>query len=112
MQAYSRVVTQPTMIDEYALEAGQRLFVCFAAANRDPRHYPDADRLDFSRNAADHVAFGYTEHVCLGRNQAIPEMTELLTQLLDKADTLRLIEAERWFNNSLRGFARLWVEFS
>jgi cytochrome P450 len=109
VQAFSRVVTQSTTIDGYELNPGQRLLVCFAAANRDPRHYPDPDRFDISRASTDHVAFGHAEHVCLGRNLAILELTELLTQLLEKVDSIRLIEAARGFNNGLRGFAKLQV---
>jgi cytochrome P450 len=58
------------------------------------------------------MAFGYAEHVCLGRNLAILELTELLTQLLEKVDRIRLIEAVRGYNNALRGFATLRVQLA
>ena len=109
VQAFSRVAIRDCEIDGYEVKAGQRLLVCFAAANRDERHYPDPDRFDMSRSAADHLAFGYSEHVCLGRNLATLELTTLLSELLDQVESVTLLEAQRGFNNSLRGFAKLRV---
>jgi cytochrome P450 len=109
VQAFSRVATRDCDIDGYEVKAGQRLLVCFAAANRDERHYADPDRFDMARNAVDHLAFGYAEHVCLGRNLATLELTMLLTELLNQVERITLLEAQRGFNNGLRGFARLRV---
>ncbi len=109
VQAFSRVATQDCEIDGYEVKAGRRLLICFAAANRDERHYPDPDRFDMSRSAADHLAFGHAEHVCLGRNLATLELTMLLTELLSQVERITLLEAERGFNNGLRGFAKLRV---
>lgn len=109
VQAFSRVAIHDCEIDGYAVSAGQRLLVCFAAANRDERHYPDPDRFDMSRSAADHLAFGFAEHVCLGRNLATLELTMLLTELLNQVERITLLEAKRGFNNGLRGFAMLRV---
>jgi cytochrome P450 len=112
VQAFSRVATHDSEIDGYEVKGGQRLLVCYAAANRDERHYPDPDRFDMSRSAADHLAFGYSEHVCLGRNLATLELTMLLTELLNQVEHITLLEAQRGFNNGLRGFARLRVSLS
>lgn len=112
VQAFSRVATGDCQIDGYEVKAGQRLLVCFAAANRDERHYPDPDRFDMSRHAADHLAFGYSEHVCLGRNLATLELTMLLTELLNQVECITLLEPVRGFNNGLRGFAKLRVALS
>jgi cytochrome P450 len=38
-----------------------------AAANRDPDHFSDPDRLDVGReNASDQISFGGGRHFCLG----------------------------------------------
>lgn len=109
VQAFSRVVTEDSEIDGYEVRSGQRLHVCFASANRDERHYQNPDRFDLSRKAPDHFAFGYAEHVCLGRNLATLELNVLLTALLDHVERLTLLETERGFNNGLRGFSKLRV---
>ena len=46
---------------------GEVVSMLFGAANRDPRVFSDADRLDVARaNAAEHIGFGGGIHVCLG----------------------------------------------
>lgn len=107
VQAFSRVTTQDVVIDGTPIPAGKRLFVSYASANRDERHYSDPDTFNIDRNASDHLSFGYDEHLCLGRNLATLEMTMLLTELVDKVDKLTLISADRHLHNTLRGFARL-----
>lgn len=107
VQAFSRVATCDTVIDGAQLAKGDRLLLAYASANRDERHYLDPDRFDIHRNAADHLAFGYSEHLCLGRNLATLEMTLLLAEFVDKVEHLSLDHAVRDKNNSLRGFATL-----
>lgn len=111
VQAFSRVATHDAEIDGYRIQAGQRLLVCYGSANRDERHYADPDRFDVRRNATDHLAFGYGEHVCLGRNLAALELTMMLTELLNQVERITLLEAERGLNNGLRGFSKLQVRF-
>ena len=106
-QAFSRLTTRGTIIGGVIVPVGTWLMVSFAAANRDERHYANPDRFDIRRDAGDHLAFGYKEHVCLGRNLAMLEITSLLTVLVDRVERLELIDARRGINNSLRGFERL-----
>jgi cytochrome P450 len=64
------------------IPAGARVSVMLAAANRDPRQFPDPHRLDVTReNARTHIAFGNALHVCLGSPLARVEIVSLLTEL-------------------------------
>jgi biflaviolin synthase len=36
------------------------------AANRDPRAYPEPDRVELERRGPPHLTFGYGAHLCLG----------------------------------------------
>ncbi|MHA7961212.1 cytochrome P450 family protein [Streptomyces sp. L500] len=48
------------------LPAGSPVIAGIAAANRDPRRWPDASRLDITREGPRHVGFGHGLHNCLG----------------------------------------------
>jgi cytochrome P450 len=107
VQAFSRLTTADTELGGSPVAAGKRLFVCFASANRDERHYADPDRFDVRRDATDHLAFGIQEHSCLGRSLAALEMTMVLTALVERVERLSLVGMRREMNNSLRGLKRL-----
>ena len=49
-----------------AVPEGSVMLLLTAAANRDEREFPDADRFDIHRKIGHHVAFGYGVHFCLG----------------------------------------------
>ncbi|MDQ1105682.1 cytochrome P450 [Nocardioides zeae] len=64
------------------IPAGARVAVMLAAANRDPRQFPDPHRLDLTReNAKTHLGFGNALHVCLGSPVARVEVASLLSEL-------------------------------
>jgi cytochrome P450 len=109
VQAFSRVSVQEAEIGGSIVPAGKRLFVSFASAGRDERHYRNPETFDIERPSSDHLALGYGPHVCLGRNLATLEMSILLSELLERVERLSLVEATRQVHNSLRGFDDLRV---
>ena len=48
------------------IRRGEMVMPFMAAANRDPRQFPDPDTLDVRRQFDRHVAFAYGIHFCLG----------------------------------------------
>jgi cytochrome P450 len=66
------------------IPAGKPVLLCAAAANRDPRVFPDPDRFDIDRvRNAQHFAFGQGIHTCLGKALARMECEIALQYLLD-----------------------------
>ncbi|MGW7517383.1 cytochrome P450 [Streptomyces sp. NPDC054796] len=106
---FSRVLTEDHVIDGIALPAGSRVALLYGSANRDERHYPDAERFDITRRASDHLAFGRGEHVCVGMHLARLEMSTLLDRLLDRVSRFETVASTPLVNNGLRGLEHLEV---
>src|SRR5688572_11307928 len=64
--AQVRIVQEPQVFHGRQLQPGERVFIFMNAANRDPRAYPDPDRLDVDRSGVPHLTFGFGAHICLG----------------------------------------------
>jgi cytochrome P450 len=64
--AQVRIVLAAHELHGKALRPGERVFLMMNAANRDPRAFPDAERLDLRRNGVAHLTFGFGAHLCLG----------------------------------------------
>jgi cytochrome P450 len=66
VQGLFRATTRPVNLGGVDLPEGDTLLISFASANRDPRHFPEAERFDIERRPVDHLAFGHGIHHCLG----------------------------------------------
>jgi hypothetical protein len=67
------------------IPAGKPVFLCGAAANRDPDAFTDADVFDIDRDRAEaqNLGLGYGIHSCLGAALARMESAIALDKLLD-----------------------------
>jgi len=75
------------------IRAGESVTLAMGAANRDPRKFPDPDRLDLRRDAGGHLALGHGVHQCLGQQLARVEMRAAFPALLTRLPGLRLAVA-------------------
>jgi cytochrome P450 len=66
VRASARAVTTDVTVGGTVLPAGTVTLLLYAAANRDPRRFPDPDRFDPGRAERRHLAFGHGPHHCLG----------------------------------------------
>ena len=82
VHAFARKVTRDVQVEGSLIPAGSRAAVLFAAGNRDPRHYENAEVFDVRRNPVDHLAFGYGIHGCAGQGLARLEAHAVLAALL------------------------------
>ncbi|KOV60531.1 cytochrome P450 [Streptomyces sp. MMG1121] len=77
-------------IDGQVIRAGDGVVLAGDIANRDPEAFPDPYRLDITRNARHHVAFGYGVHQCLGQPLARIELQVAFSTLHSRVPTLQL----------------------
>ena len=110
-QHFSRVAAERVEVAGVTIEAGERVAVMYASANRDERQYPDPDRFDIRRNPAGHLAFGSGLHVCAGQSLAKMELRAVLDALMEQVGAISVGEPVRKVNNVLRGLARLPASF-
>ena len=90
VQGFFRVATKDATVGDAEVPAGGRLLLHWAAANRDPQHYPNPEEFQLRRNPLDHMAFGYGLHGCAGQGLARMEAVTLLTVLADRVEHLEL----------------------
>jgi len=77
-----RTTTEDVEVGGVAIPADSLVVLSLAGANRDPRFLTGADRLDVTRDAGGHLAFGHGVHHCLGAPLARMEMRIAFPALL------------------------------
>jgi 4-methoxybenzoate monooxygenase (O-demethylating) len=108
VQAFFRTTSRAVNLAGVPLEAGEKLLVFFASANRDPRKWDDPDAFDIRRRSGAHVAFGLGIHRCVGEALAELEGEILLNELAQRVRSIAPAgEPVLHLNNSLRSFARI-----
>ncbi|MEM9749252.1 MAG: cytochrome P450, partial [Actinomycetota bacterium] len=113
VQFTRRIAKEPVEVAGETLDAGTVLMLCFASANRDPRHWgPTAHRFDVGRpNANGHVSFGGGPHHCLGAALARLEGSIALPGLVRRFPRLRWTEEPAYESRVvLRGLGSLSIE--
>jgi cytochrome P450 len=82
------------------IACGDLVYLVQAAANRDPSHFADPDRLDLARDPNPHLGFGYGLHYCLGAPLARLETAIALSRLLERRARIELSgDQPRWRPN-------------
>jgi cytochrome P450 len=89
---------------------GSIMLLLNGSANRDERHFPDADRFDIRRNQA-HLSFGQGLHFCLGSALARMQARVVLEEVLRRWPDwdVDYDNAEKAHTASVRGWAKLPV---
>jgi cytochrome P450 len=91
-----RSVRRACELGGFALQAGDRLMLLWAAANRDPAVYADPEELQIDRtHPRHHMSFGRGAHFCVGAHLARLEARVVLEELLGATDGLALDDPEQ-----------------
>jgi cytochrome P450 len=109
VQIFSRYVTRAFEIDGVTLPPGSRAMVLYGSANRDERKWIEPESFDIRRKAAEQLAFGHGEHLCVGLPLARLEMRAILESLARRVKRFDILDMERGLNNTLRGIKHLEV---
>jgi 4-methoxybenzoate monooxygenase (O-demethylating) len=100
---FFRTTTRDTVLGGHAIAKHEKVLVPFAAGNRDPKRWPDADRFDITRETKGHLGFGGGVHMCVGQMVARLEVELILAELLKRVDKIEMTgRPVRRLNNALR----------
>jgi cytochrome P450 len=93
------------------LQAGDDVMLAIGAANMDESEFPDPE-VDFHRQPNRHVAFGGSNHSCLGAHLARLELRVTLEELHDRIPDYRIPEGvDLHFSPGIRQADQLPLEF-
>ncbi|BBX20412.1 cytochrome P450 [Mycolicibacterium duvalii] len=84
-----RTIAHDIEVDGVTLKEGERLWLSWAMANRDPTVFDDPDRLILDRKGNRHYSFGLGVHRCIGSNVARTVFKSMLTAVLDRMPDFR-----------------------
>jgi cytochrome P450 len=80
VMALPRLVIQDVTLAGKEIKKGELVTLLIGAANTDDAAFPDAQRVDFDREANRHIAFGAGPHRCLGSHLARMELRVALEE--------------------------------
>jgi cytochrome P450 len=92
---------------------GSPVYLIYAAANRDPRRFPDPNTFDPQRADNEHVGWGRGIHVCFGGPLARLEVNTAFEAFLRRVENPRLVEDPPPYRISqvFRGPRRLLIDY-
>lgn len=85
-----RTATADIEVNGVTIRKGEGLLALCGSANHDPAQFPAPHEFDPDRNTAQHVAFGFGIHQCLGQNLARLELEVVFRTLFTRVPGLRL----------------------
>jgi cytochrome P450 len=84
-----RTLSADLQLDGATLQEGERLWLSWAMANRDPELFQDPDQVVLDRKGNRHFSFGLGVHRCIGSNVARTVFKRMLTAVLDRMPDFR-----------------------
>ena len=116
VQGLFRTNSTASEIGGVEIEAGSKLQVLFASANRDPERWDNPDDFSLDRDVRDlrqHLAFGWGTHYCIGAPLARMETRLTLERILQHMHDIELLDEPR-LNEPfiLRGFTSLPIRWT
>ena len=87
---FRRTAMRDTVLRQQRIRRGQRVVMCYAAANRDETVFADPDVFDVTRTRNDHLSFGHARHFCLGASLARAEIRIFFEELVARGVRIEL----------------------
>ena len=101
---FRRTVMKDTELGGQPLKKGDKVYLSYPAANRDPDVFESPHSFDITRgNARKHLSFGTGPHVCLGARLAHMQLNALLKEIVTRIPDMHPVGDKEmlrsiWFN--------------
>jgi cytochrome P450 len=79
-----RTIAQDCELAGVRFKEGDRLWLSWAMANRDPAVFENPNQIDLARTGNRHYSFGLGIHRCIGSNMARMVFKQMITGVLDR----------------------------
>ena len=97
---FTRTAMADTEIGGCKVSKGDKIYLSYAAANRDPAVFDDPHCFDITRsNAKRHLAFGAGPHICVGARLAKMQLRALIREVVTRLPDLRLVGEPEWLRS-------------
>lgn len=90
----ARTISEDMELGAATLREGERLWLSWAMANRDPSAFAAPDEVVLDRKGNRHFSFGLGVHRCIGSNVARTVFKSMLTAVLDRMPDYRCVAEE------------------
>ena len=110
-----RRIARPWTIRDVQFETDERVFLMFGSANRDEKHFQNAERFDIRRDTTNSIAFGAGPHFCAGAWASRAMVADVaLPTIFSKLKGLRLVDDKpvRIVGWAFRGLLNLPVSWN
>jgi cytochrome P450 len=111
----ARTVKNPLEVAGTFLDAGSKVLIAYASANRDEKYFEDPDTVKLDRFPNPHIGFGAGIHRCLGSHMARQSFQALVYELLRRLPDFRVLddEAEQYgTTGTVNGWVRIPAKFT
>lgn len=114
VQGLGRTVTADVELAGQQLKAGDKVWLLWAAANRDPAAFDAPDDIRFDRANNRHMSFGVGIHRCLGMHLGRLELRVALEEVLKRLPDYRVVSPPELHDDCsiVYGLTALHVEFT
>lgn len=111
---FRRTATVDTDIGGQPVKKGDKIYMSYAAANRDPAVFEAPNIFDITRsNARKHLSFGTGPHVCIGARLARMELHALLKQIVTRIPDFQIAGEPEWLRSIwFNAITRLPITFT
>jgi cytochrome P450 len=90
IQGAARTVLRDVCVRGQSFSSGDKVWLLYAASNRDEEHFPEPDKFDLDRKPNRHLGFGEGVHRCVGAPLAQIELRVVLEEVLKRIPTFRV----------------------